>query len=74
MGTWNEMVYINDIAKKEEVPDVFRRGKLELLALIETKMERIGVASWCRVNGIYAGIQDNKRYREDVAVLLNDLC
>ena len=36
---------------------VFRKGKLELLALTETKLMRNGEVSWCGVNGIIAGVQ-----------------
>ena len=36
LGTWNEIV------KREEVVDVFRKGKFELLSLTETKLKRNG--------------------------------
>ena len=51
---------ISGIAKREEVVDVFRMGKFELLALSETNLKEKGKVSWCRVNGIFV--------REGVAV------
>ena len=44
-------------AKMEEVVDVFREGKLELLPLTETKLKGNGDVSWCGVNGIISGVQ-----------------
>ena len=41
--------------KQEEVVDVFRKGKFELLAL-EMKMKGNGEVSWCEVNGIITGV------------------
>ena len=38
--------------KREEVMDVFRKGKSELLALTETKLKGNGEVSWCGVNVI----------------------
>ena len=37
--------------------DLIRDGKLELLALMETKLKGNGEVSWCGVNGIIAGVQ-----------------
>ena len=54
--------------------DVFRKGKFELLALMETNLKGNGEVLWCGVNGIIAGVQEMKRAREGVAVLLNDVC
>ena len=56
-----------------EVVDVFRKGKSELLALIETKLKGTGKVSWCGVNGINACVQEMERAREGVAVLLNNV-
>ena len=44
--------------KREEVVDVFKEGKFELLDLTETKLKRKGEVSWCGVNGIIAGVQE----------------
>ena len=35
--------------EREEVVDVFRKGKFELLALTETKLKGNGEVSWCKV-------------------------
>ena len=56
----------------EEMVDVFRKGKFELLALTETKLKGNLEVSGCGVNGITAGIQEMDRPREGVAVLLNE--
>ena len=53
---------------------VFKKGKFEFLALMETKMKGNGEVSWCGVNAIIAGVQDMERAREGVAILLNDVC
>ena len=53
--------------------DIFRKGKLELLALTETKLKGNGEVSWCGVNDIITGVQEMKRAREGVAILLNDV-
>ena len=44
-------------AKREEVVDVFREGKLKLLSLTETKLKGDGEVSWCGVNIIIANVQ-----------------
>ena len=62
---------INGLAKREEVVDVFRTGKFELLALTETKLKGNGEISWCGVNGITSGVQEMERARKGVDVLLN---
>ena len=51
--------------------DVFRKGKLELLALTKTKLKGNGEVSWCVLNGIIAGVLEMERAREGVAILLN---
>ena len=53
--------------------DVFRKGKFELLSLIEIKLKGNGEVSWCGVNGIIADVQEMERAREGVEVLLNDV-
>ena len=55
--------------KREEVMDVFRERKFELLALTETKLKGNGEVSWCEVNDIIASVQEMER----VAILLNDM-
>ena len=59
----------NGTAKREEVVDVFRKGKFELLALIEAKLKGNGEVSWCGVSGIIAGVQEMERAREGVAIM-----
>ena len=44
-----------------------------MLALMETKLKQNGEESWCRVNGIIAGVQEMERTREGMAILLNDV-
>ena len=41
LGTWN-VRGINEVAQREEVVDVFREGKFELLSLTETKLKGNG--------------------------------
>ena len=42
---------INDTTKREEVVDIFKKGKFDLLALTETKLkEKV------KVNGIISGV------------------
>ena len=53
--------------------DIFKEGKIELLALTETKLKGNGEVSWSGVNVIFAGVQEMERARERVAVLLNDV-
>ena len=44
LGTWN-VREINGTAKREEVVDVFKEGKFQLLGLTETKLKGKGEAS-----------------------------
>ena len=60
LGTWN-VRGINDLAKRKEMVDVFRKGKFVLLGLIETKLKGNGKISWCTVSGIIAGVQEMER-------------
>ena len=53
-GTWN-VRGIND----EEVMDIFKKGKFELLALTETKLKGKGEVSWSGVNVIFARCSGN---------------
>ena len=50
-----------------------KKGKFELLALMETKLKGKGVVSWSGVNVTFPGVQEMERAREGVAVLLNDV-
>ena len=59
--------------KREEVVDVFRKGKFEWLALIGTILKRNGEVSWRGINSIIADVQEMEKAREGVAVLLNDV-
>ena len=59
LGTWN-VSGMKDTTKREEVVDIFREGKFELLALTETKLEGKGEVSWSEVNVINAGVQEMK--------------
>ena len=58
---------------REGVVDIFKKGKFELLTLTNAKLKGKGELSWCGVNIIFAGVQEMKRAREGVAVLLNDV-
>ena len=62
LGTWN-VRGINDTTKREQVVDIFKKGKFELLALTETKLKGEGEVSWCGVNDIISGVQEMKRAR-----------
>ena len=72
LGTWN-VRGINDTTKREEVVNIFKKGKSELLALTETKLKGKGEALWSEVNVIFVGVQEMERTREMVAILLNDV-
>jgi exonuclease III len=72
LGTWN-VGGINGVEKREEVMNVFRKGKFDLLALTETKMKGKGEDVWCGVKCVYAGVNENVRAREGVAILLSDV-
>ena len=52
--------------------DVFRKGKFEFLALMDTKLKGNEEITWCGVSGIIAGVQ-KERSMEEVAILLNDV-
>ena len=63
---------INDTTEREEVVDIFKKGKFELLALTETKLKGKGEVSWSGVNVIFAGVQ-MERAKEGEAVQLKDV-
>ena len=69
---WN-VKGINGIPNREELIDVFRKGKFKLLALTETKLKENGEVSWCGVNGVIASVHEIEKARKGVAVLLNDV-
>ena len=64
---------MNEVVKREELVDVFRKGKFEWLAFIKTMLEGNREVSWCEVNVINLGVQEAERSKERVAVLMNDL-
>ena len=66
--TWN-VKEINDTTKKEEVVDIFKKGKFELLAFTETKLKGKGEVSWSGVNVIFTGVHEMERAKEGVTVL-----
>ena len=72
LGTWN-VKGINDTTKREEVVDIFKKGKFKLLALTEMKLKGNGEASWSGVNGIISCVQEMEIAREGLAILLNDM-
>ena len=53
--------------------DIFKKGKFELLALMEMKLKVKGDVSWSRVNVIFASVHEMERAREGIAVLLNNV-
>ena len=54
--------------------DMFKKGKFDLLALMEMKLKgKGGEVSRVEVNGIISGVQEMERAREGVAILLNDV-
>ena len=68
LGTWN-VRGINDTRKREEVVDILKEGKFELLALTEKKLKGKEEVSWFGGNVIIAGVKE----MEGVAVLMNDV-
>ena len=72
LGTWN-VRGINGTTKREQVVDVFRERKFELLALTETKLKGKGEVSWSGINVIFGCVQEIERAKEGMAVLLNDV-
>ena len=63
LGIWN----VRGINRVEKVEDIFGKGKFELLALSETKLEGNG-------DGITTGIQEIEMDREGMPILMNDMC
>ena len=59
--------------KEGGVGEHFQRRKVRVACLDRDKIEGNGEASWCKVNGISAGVQEMERAREGVAILLNDM-
>ena len=53
--------------------DVFREGKFELLALMETKLKQNGEVSWYGVKSIIVGVQEMERARKGVGILFNNV-
>ena len=53
--------------------DVFRKGKFDLLAVTETKMEGNGENEWCGVKCVCVGVERNERGIERFAILMSDL-
>src|SRR5678815_246061 len=70
MDTWN-VRGINVEKKSREVMDVFRKGKFDLLAVTETKMEGNVENEWCGVKCV--GVERNERGIERFAILMSDL-
>ena len=52
--------------------NIFKIGKFELLALMETKLKGEREVSSSGVNLIIAGFQEMERAKEGVTILLND--
>ena len=52
--------------------NVFRKRKVELLALTETKLKENEDVSWYGLNDVIACIQEMERAREGVDILLKD--
>ena len=52
---------INDLTKREQVVDIYKKGKFNLLALTETKLKWEREVSWVEVNGIISGVQEVKQ-------------
>ena len=68
-----ENLWFQSDKEGEEVVDIFKKGKFELVALTETKLKGKGEISWSGVKVIFAGVQGLEIDREGVAVLLNDV-
>src|SRR5678816_1312064 len=70
MDTWN--VRGINVEKRRKVMDVFRKGKFDLLAVTETKMEGNGENEWCGVKCVCVGVERNERGIERFAILMSD--
>ena len=55
---------MNDTTKREEVVDIFKKGKFELLALMVTKLKGKGEVSWSRISVRFASVQEMERARD----------
>ena len=55
--------------KRWKVVNIFKKGKFELLAFMETKFKGKGEVSWSGVNFIFAGVQEMERAREGESIL-----
>ena len=64
---------INDTTKREQVVDIFKNGKFDLLALTEMKLKGEGEVSRVRVNDIISNVKVVERARKGVAFLLSDV-
>ena len=63
LGTWN-IRDINDTTKRDDLVDIFKKGKFKLLALTETRLKGKGEVSWGGVNVIFTGGREMERARE----------
>src|SRR5678815_4398192 len=72
MDTWN-VRGINVEEKRREVMDIFRKGKFDLLAVTETKVEGNGENEWCGVKCVCVGVERNERGIERFEILMSDL-
>ena len=64
---------INGTTKKGEVVNVFREGKFELLALMETKLKGNEELSLRGINGIIVGVQEMEKTTEGVGIWLKNV-
>ena len=53
--------------------DIFKKGKFELLALMEMKLKGKGEISWSGVHVIFTSVHEMERAREGVDILLNNV-
>ena len=64
---------INDTTKREEMVDILKKGKFDLLALTEAKLKGEGEVSWGKANGLISGVHEVERTRERVTVMFSDV-
>ena len=71
VGVWN-VRGIGEDEKREEVVNVFKEGRFDMLALNETKLRGKGEFEWGGVKGVRSGV-DAGRAKEGVAMMMNDV-
>ena len=72
LGVLNVQGCSTSEVKRQEIGDIFRKRKLGLLALSETKMKGQGECDFGGVGGRYIGVGRNEHAKEGVAILVSE--